>query len=93
MVHRDSAAATGDLTDPMFETMDELLRHVDRRSATYEAEPEIFKFLRSNDTALLQVHDQVKLAGQITMDRCEDSFCAPRRFREDHGIIRIAHEA
>jgi hypothetical protein len=35
MIHRDSAAAPGDLTDTMLETMDGLLRHVDRRSAVY----------------------------------------------------------
>ena len=93
MVHRDSAAAPGDLTDTMLETMDGLLRHVDRRSAAYETEPEIFEFLRSNESALLQVHNKVKLACQITMDRCKDSFCAALCPREDHEIIRITHEA
>jgi hypothetical protein len=93
MIHRDSAAPPGDLTDTVPETMDGLLRHVDRRSATYETEPDIFEFLRGNDAALLQVHDKVKFACQITMDRCEDTLCTSFRPREDHEVVRIAHEA
>lgn len=78
------------MLDAMLEAMNRFLRHVECRAYTDETELEVFEFLRGNDATHRQVHDQVKLAGQVTTDRCEDAFGAPLRPREDHEVARLA---
>jgi len=94
-----SPAAAGESFDPVFEVPDVLLRHVDRRATTseHEAQPFLQKKkgqpVRFHHADLLLIHHQAKFHREVTAHGVVQPLRTPRRLRENHKVIRIAHKA
>jgi hypothetical protein len=86
MVHRDPSTAASQFANAMFEALDVLLRHVDRRSRATKDEAEKFDSITGHDPALLQVHHQAKNFRQITSHPGEYPLGTPLRPREDRRL-------
>jgi len=52
-----------------------------------------FDFPGTRDPALLRVHLQLELAGDVAGDRCQDTFACFLTAHEDDNIIRVPNEA